>query len=162
MQQRIQVREADISDRETLMTFHRSLYVDYRDQVVPEDDLPLIEYRDYERILHNDLGALLADRDSHVLIAEGQGVALGYITGRITVEPERVLPRRGVVEDWYVAPDARGAGVGARLLRSLEDRFRQAGCDIVESATWAANVSARRIHDELGFSEIRVIYRKRL
>jgi ribosomal protein S18 acetylase RimI-like enzyme len=162
MQLRIRVREADVSDRETLMTFHRSLYVDHRDQVVPKDELPLIEYRDYEHILHNDLRALLADRDSHVLIAEDQGVAVGYITGRVTVEPERVLPRRGVVEDWYVVPAARGVGVGARLLRSLEDRFREAGCDIVESATWAANLSARRIHDELGFREIRVIYRKRL
>lgn len=158
----IRVRDADLSDHETLMVLHRSLYVDYRDQVVPKEELPLIEYRDYERILHNDLRALLTDRDSHVLIAEDRGVAVGYITGRVTVEPERVLPRRGVIEDWYVAPQARGAGVGACLLSSLEERFRQAGCEIIESATWAANVSARLIHDELGFREIRVIYRKRL
>jgi ribosomal protein S18 acetylase RimI-like enzyme len=89
-------------------------------------------------------------------------VALGYITGRVTVEPRRVLPRRGVVEDWYVAPDSRGAGVGSSLLHELEARFAAAGCEVIESATWSSNEGARRAHDALGFREIRVMYRKRI
>jgi ribosomal protein S18 acetylase RimI-like enzyme len=158
----IQVREADDSDRDVLMRFHRALYQDHRDEVVSEEDLPLIEYRDYERILRDDLHALMRDSNSHVLLAESEGVAVGYITGRVTVEARRVLSRRGVVEDWYVAPELRGSGVGALLLREIEERFAAAGCEVIESATWSGNEGARRAHDALGFREIRVMYRKRL
>ncbi|MGB5266837.1 MAG: GNAT family N-acetyltransferase [Polyangiales bacterium] len=157
-----EVREADDSDRQALMSFHRSLYQGHRDEVVADEDRPLIEYLDYDRILSDDLEALLKDPNSHVLVAESQGMAVGYITGRMTVEPRRVLPRRGVVEDWYVAPDWRGTGVGASLLRELEARFAAAGCEVIESATWSANEGARRAHDALGFREIRVMYRKRI
>jgi ribosomal protein S18 acetylase RimI-like enzyme len=157
-----EVREADDSDRQVLMSFHQSLYQAHRDEVVAEQDRPLIEYLDYERILRDDLQALLDEPSSHVLLAESQGVAVGYITGRVTVEPRRVLPRRGVVEDWYVVPASRGSGVGASLLRELERRFAAAGCEVMESATWAANQGARRAHDALGFREIRVLYRKRI
>jgi ribosomal protein S18 acetylase RimI-like enzyme len=158
----IEVREASESDRDALMAFHRSLYQDHRDEVVPKEDLPLIEYRDNDRILRDDLDALLRDPMSHVLVAESQGVAVGYITGRVTVEARRVLPRRGVVEDWYVAPGSRGSGAGALLLLKIEERFAAAGCEVIESATWSGNEGARRAHDALGFREIRVMYRKRL
>lgn len=156
------VREANSSDRDLLVGFHRSLYQGHRDEVVAEEDLPLIEYRDYDRVLVDDVQALLRDQSSHVLVAESQGAALGYITGRVVLEPGRVLPRRGVVEDWYVVPNARGAGVGALLLRELETRFADAGCQVMESATWSGNRGARRAHDAMGFREIRVMYRKRL
>lgn len=78
------------------------------------------------------------------------------------MEPRRVLPRRGVVEDWYVLPESRDSGVGAVLLRELEERFAAAGCELIESATWSGNEGARRAHDALGFREIRVMYRKRI
>ena len=158
----IEVREASDADRDVLIRLHQRLYQDHRDEVVAKEDLPLLEYRNYERILRDDLDALLSDRNSHVLVAESQGVAVGYITGRVTVEPRRVLTRRGIVEDWYVVPESRGAGVGARLLRELEERFASVGCEVIESATWSANEGARRAHDALGFREIRVMYRKRI
>ncbi len=157
-----EVREADDADRQVLLSFHSNLYQAHRDEVVAEQDLPLIEYRDYERILSDDLQALLDDPRSHVLLAESQGVAVGYITGRVNLEPKRVLPLRGVVEDWYVVQESRGSGVGACLLRELEQRFAAAGCEVIESATWSANEGARRAHDALGFREIRVMYRKRV
>lgn len=158
----IEVREADESDADVLLGFHRSLYQGHRDGVVAEEDRPLIEYRDYEGILGDDLQALLRDRSSHILVAESQGVAVGYITGRVAVEPRRVLSCKGIVEDWYVVPESRGAGIGALLLRELEARFAGSGCDVIESATWSGNEGARRAHDALGFREIRVMYRKRI
>ena len=162
MGSKIEVREAGEPDRDTLMGLHRSLYEGHRDRVVSEADRALIEYRDYERVLREDLESLLRDRSSHLLLAESEGAALGYITGRVVVEPRRVLSRRGVVEDWFVAPEARGAGVGGLLLRELERRFASVGCEVIESATWSGNTGARSVHDALGFREIRVMYRKRI
>jgi GNAT superfamily N-acetyltransferase len=156
------VRDAREDDRDVLFRFHKNLYEAHRDRVVAAEDLPLVAYLDYERILSDDLRALMTDRNATVLIAEADGAPIGYITGRITTEPRRVLPKRGIVEDWYVEETARGGGVGARLLEALETRFVEAGCQIIESATWTGNEGARRAHDALGFREIRVIYRKRV
>ncbi len=158
----IEVREAKESDYAVLLRFHRRLYEAHRDRVVPREDLPLIAYRDYDRILADDLGALLADQTAIVLVAERDSTPVGYITGRVLVEARRVLPKRGVVEDWYVEERLRGAGVGAQLLTELESRFAARSCQVVESATWSGNESGRRAHDALGFREIRVLYRKRL
>jgi GNAT superfamily N-acetyltransferase len=158
----IHVREAVDSDRAVLMGFHRSLYQSHRDEVVAKEDLPLIEYREYDRILRDDLDALMRDQNSYILVAESQDVAIGYVSGRVTVEPRRRLPRKGVVEDWYVLPQSRGSGVGSLLIRGIEDRFAAAGCEVIESATWSGNEGARRAHDALGFREIRVMYRKRI
>ena len=156
----IHVRDARDRDRDVLLRFHVSLYRGHRDQVVAQEDLPLIEYHDYERILADDLRALMSDRNAHVLIAESDGEPIGYITGRVTIESGRLLPHRGIVEDWYVDETARGNGVGKQLLSELGRRFKDAGCQVIESATWSGNEGARRVHDALGFREIRVIYRK--
>jgi ribosomal protein S18 acetylase RimI-like enzyme len=156
----IHVRDASDDDRDTLFRFHKELYEAHRDQVVAQEDLPLIAYHDYERILADDLGALMRDPNASVLLAESGGRAIGYITGRVTTESRRILPRRGVVEDWYVEESSRGSGVGKQLLAELERRFAAAGCQVIESATWSANTDARNAHEALGFREIRVIYRK--
>lgn len=158
----IRIRDADRADRDLLIGFHRRLYQQHRDRVFPAHDLPLIDYHEYERVLQDDVRALLSDPSSFVLIAEAEELAIGYITGRVTVESQRVLPRRGVVEDWYVVPESRGTGVGSLLLRRLEKRFVDCGCQVIESATWSGNAEARKVHEALGFREIRVIYRKRL
>jgi L-amino acid N-acyltransferase YncA len=160
MSPRAQVREARAEDREVLDDLHRRLYVEHRDQVVDANDLPLIDYQDYERILAEDLAALFADRNAIVLVAESGGRVVGYITGRVRVEARRVLPRRGIVEDWYVEQAARRDGTGRALLSELERRFAGRGCDVIESATWSGNESARDAHDALGFREVRVMYRK--
>lgn len=157
-----EVREAEERDYPTLLGFHRRLYEEHRDLVVPPEDLALIAYHDYPGILAEDLRSLLADRGAIVLIAERDGTPIGYITGRVLVEARRILPKRGVVEDWYVDESLRGTGVGAQLLSELESRFAARGCEVVESATWSGNEGARRAHDALGFREIRVLYRKRL
>jgi ribosomal protein S18 acetylase RimI-like enzyme len=158
----IEVREAGEDDRETLLGFHQSLYQSHRDEVVTADVLPLIEYTDYAKVIEDDLKALLADPNSHVLIAESRGVAVGYITGRTRVEPHRVLTQRGIIEDWFVDPAHRGQGIGAALLTKIEERFRSVGCGVIESGTWSTNEGARRAHDSLGFQEIRIVYRKGL
>ncbi len=162
MKASIEVRESAETDRETLLRFHRSLYETHRDEVVDAGVRELIEYRDYARVLEEDLGALLADPKGYVLIAESEGEPVGYISGRTMHEPRRVLPRRGVVEDWYVDPEHRRLGIGAALLKRLEEHFRSTGCQMIESATWSSNEGARRVHDAMGFHEIRVIYRRRL
>ena len=156
------VRRANRSDRGTLLRFHEALYQQHRDEVLTPEEVSLIAYRDYDRVLQDDVSALLTDSNACVLLAETAGEPVGYITGRLLHEPRRVWPRRGVVEDWYVLPNYRGRRLGAKLLKAFEEELRKSGCDVLDSATWSANEGARRAHEALGFNEMRVVYRKRL
>ncbi len=158
----ILVRRANRGDRAALLRFHTALYEQHRDEVLTPDEVLLIAYRDYGRVLQDDVASLLSDSNARVFIAESAREPVGYITGRLVHEPRRVLPRRGVVEDWYVLPSNRGRGVGAQLLSTFEQELSESGCDVLESATWSSNQGACKAHQALGFTEMRVVYRKRL
>ena len=158
----ISIRSASRQDEETILRFHRNLYIDHRDLVVEKRILPLIQYEDFDIVLAQDVHTLLTDAEKFAWIGELDAVPVGYITGHIECEKRRLLKRRGVIEDWYVAPEARGLSVGKMLLEHLESNFAARGCEALESATWTFNDGARRAHDALGFDEIQVTYRKRI
>jgi aminoglycoside 6'-N-acetyltransferase I len=156
------IRQATRADRALVLRFHRELYIRYRDEITRPDVLPLFAYKDIDTTLSDDVDGLLRGHDATVLLAERAGTAVGYASGHMEVDPRRVLTKKGVIEDWYVLPAERGKGVGSRLLEELTARFRQAGCQLVESGTWAFNEGARRAHAKAGFTEIEVKFRKRL
>jgi|JI10StandDraft_1071094.scaffolds.fasta_scaffold35805_4 GNAT superfamily N-acetyltransferase len=156
------LRRASRADRTVLRALHRALYVDHHGSIVPASIAPLLEYRDFERVLRDDIDGLIDHPNAAVLVAERDGRVVGYITGHMEEEPERRMPRRGVVEDWFVEPAARGERIGAALLAALEDVFREARCDLIESATWSFNEGAVRAHEALGFEAYQVRFRKPL
>ena len=159
---KVTLRRASRDDRAVLRALHRALYIDHHGSIVPSSVAPLLEYRDFERVLRDDIDGLIEHPNAVVLVAERERHVLGYITGHIEEEPERRMPRRGVVEDWYVEPDARGERTGAALLAALEAIFREASCDLIESATWSFNEGALRAHEALGFEAYQVRFRKPL
>lgn len=158
----VAVRRAARSDRATVLAFHRSLYRTHRDSILPEGMLPLVDFRNFDAVLREDVDAMLGDGETAVLVASLDGKDVGYVTGHVEVDERRVARRRGVVGDWFVAPEVRGHGVGRALVDALERIFRESGCTAMESATWAFNDGARRAHLELGFREVQIVYRKTL
>lgn len=156
------IRPATRADRSALIAFHLSLYDDHQREVVPAGDRALSAYRDLAATLREDVDAMLASPDVVLLVAEEGGAPVGYATGMIQEDPRRTTPRRGVVGDWLVVPDARGRGVGRQLLEALLDAFRGRGCGVAESQTWPGNAGGRRAHEALGFREVRVVYRRAL
>ena len=158
----IAIRRASRSDRVAVLTFHRALYRVHRDAVLPEGMLPLVDFRNFDAVLREDVDAMLTDGETVLLLASIEGRDVGYVSGHVEVDDRRVIRRRGVVGDWYVDAEVRGQGVGRALMQALEKAFREAGCVAVESATWAFNPGARAAHLELGFREVQVVYRKLL
>ncbi|MEZ4287335.1 MAG: GNAT family N-acetyltransferase [Polyangiales bacterium] len=158
------IRQADAGDHRALLSLHRELYLTYRDTVLDHKLLPLIGYRDYDALLERDLANLLRNKDAFVFVAEHNTTqeALGYISGRLTNEPMRELPKRAIIEDWFIRQNVRGQGIGGALLNKLEQYFRDRGCEVVESTTWMSNESGRRAHARAGFSEVQVAFRKKL
>jgi GNAT superfamily N-acetyltransferase len=162
MQEGLSIRRATRADRAVVLNFHRALYVAFRDEIADPKVIPLFAYRDIEGALRDDVDALLYGDDTVVLIAERDGVAVGYISGHMEHDPRRVLTHKGVVEDWYVVQSERRQGTGMLLLDTLLEGFKEAGCDVAESATWGFNEGARAAHERAGFHEIEVRYRRRL
>ncbi|MEM9189725.1 MAG: GNAT family N-acetyltransferase [Myxococcota bacterium] len=144
------------------MAFHHALYVDHRPTVLKEPLLRFGEYRDFPATLRSDVDAILARPESRAYVAWRNAQPLGYITGHYEDDPRRVIPRRGVIEDWFVDDAERGSGIGAALLDTLLDEFRRVGCGYVESTTWPDNVGARRAHEAAGFVLAEVKYRRAL
>lgn len=155
-------RIAASTDRDLLNMLHRMLYQEYRGRIMPSALAMLYAYRDFTDVLRQDVAAMLRDRACALFIAEEDGEACGYITGRVEDTPGRLHDRKGVVQDWYVLDDCRGRGAGRALFDSLADHFLHLGCGVIESATWPFNTSARAIHESLGFHETEIRYRKLL
>jgi len=158
----ITIRLAEEDDLEALQGFHRALYVDHRNELIDPEIEPLVSYRDLETILREDVKSILQNPRGTALLAEHEGEPVGYITGHVVYEPERVLPMRGVIEDWFVTKGQRGRGIGKALFGALRDDFRANGCQLMESATWPFNTGARAAHEQLGFTEYEVRYRMRI
>jgi aminoglycoside 6'-N-acetyltransferase I len=68
------------------------------------------------------------------------------------------------LEGWYVDPDARRQGIGAALIRAVEDWARQHGYRELASDALVTNVISQQAHQRLGFTEVHraVQYRKEL
>ena len=153
-------RQATLQDRDALVRLHRALYIEHRDRVVAPDIMPLLAYRDFEEVLERDVDGLLTARGKFALVAQVDDQVVGYITGHIEHEPQRVLRRRGVVEEWYVDKARRGTGLGRELFARLTEAFSKQGCEAIESKTWASNAEGRGAHEALGFEPIQIVYRK--
>jgi GNAT superfamily N-acetyltransferase len=75
------------------------------------------------------------------------GAAVGTATG---AEYDAEAGVAHVYAMW-VAPDARGAGVGHALLHAVADWARDRGCDRLVLSVTESNETARRFYDACGF-----------
>lgn len=158
----VRVRPATLADRAIVERFHRALYLEHRAHVMSAGMERLFAYRAFEEVLAEDVRAMLRDDSVVVLLAESDEGPVGYISGTIESDERRVIRRKGVVGDWLVEESARGAGVGRRLFETLEAIFREAGCGLVEVATWPFNEGTRQALRQLRYEEIQITYRKAL
>ena len=62
------------------------------------------------------------------------------------------------LHDLYVSPQARGAGVGERLIREVAEIARAESCFRLRWATREDNAPARKLYDRLAESTDWVVY----
>lgn len=58
----------------------------------------------------------------------------------------------GEIKSMFVAPEARGMGVGEAILRELEDHARSLGLPVLRLETGDTLHAAHRLYERLGFS----------
>ena len=106
----------------------------------------------------------LAEPDAFAFVAHRGHRAVGYAL--VTVNPGSptwaAADRAGYVETLSVAPEERGKGTGAALLRATHDRLEQLGVDHVELTVVSANEDARRFYAREGYEEVFVAVRRKL
>lgn len=101
-----------------------------------------------------------------VLVAEVEAdtlVGVAELSIRPTAEGCRT-DRVAYLEGWYVVPEARGQGVGASLVRAVEEWARSEGCTELASDTSIDNEASAAAHRAVGFDDVGLVhcFRKQL
>jgi GNAT superfamily N-acetyltransferase len=132
--------------------------------VVADDDLvdllPLMRaYCDFYEVAPTD-AALLAMSRALIADPEGEGLqllgradegraALGFATIFWTWETTRA-GRIGIMNDLFVAPRARGAGLAEALIAACRERCRERGAVALTWQTAPDNHRAQAVYDRVG------------
>ncbi|MFC6835366.1 GNAT family N-acetyltransferase [Halomarina ordinaria] len=95
-----------------------------------------------------------------LLVAREDGSVVGFVMFGPSSGAYEQTVEKGVVENLYVDPDHRGAGIGTALLRAAEEALRADGADVVALDVMAGNEAAQRLYRELGYRPHRITMTK--
>ena len=99
--------------------------------------------------------AELADPRNTFLIAENDGVAIGYAHLRAGKPPECVSDPKAIeLVRLYVSSTFQGGGVGGRLMDACLTEARQAGYQTIWLGVWQQNTRAQAFYKRWDFSVV--------
>ena len=101
-------------------------------------------------VLAARLDRLLADPAVMALLAGDPAVAVALLTLRPNVWYDGPV---GLLDELYVAPEARRRGIGSTLLAAVESLTRARGGRLVEIAVDGADIDARRFYERNGYTD---------
>ena len=135
----MEVEPATEDDLTALLSLMRG-YCDFYDSSPPDDGLTALAR------------ALIAapDAEGMVLVARGEdGVPIGFATVDWKWSSTRAA-RIAVMEDLYVAPEARGHGAADALIEACAHRARELGAPVITWMTAPDNHRAQAVYDRSG------------
>ena len=127
------------------------------------DDIPQLlalvrRYWEFEEIadfpalrVELTLQQLLAEpRLGSAWVAEERGRLVGYLIAVrvLSVEHQGIMAE---IDEFFVLPEARSGGVGARLLAAAEAALTKAGCVRLQLQLGVANEGARAFYERRGY-----------
>ena len=134
----VSIRQATTADVERVAP----LFDAYRQFYLQPADLPRA---------HRFLTERLSQRQSTVLVAEtGSSELVGFVQLYPCFSSIRAAPVL-ILSDLFVAPDARGGGVGRQLMVAAARAARVTGAAGLELATARTNAPAQRLYESLGW-----------
>jgi len=145
------IRKAVRGDLPALIRLYNELSLDD-----PREDPSAM--REYETAL----AAIEKRPDHHVLVAEEDGAILGSVT--VIIEPNLTYQARpfALIENVVVTESARGAGIGALIMKEAIDIARRAGCYKLTLTSNKRRADAHRFYEGLGFNERKEGFQLRL
>jgi L-amino acid N-acyltransferase len=138
-----QIRDAKVSDVSSLLTI-------YNDVLATSTSI----FSDIKRSA-DDQSKWFEDRQAQgwpVLVAYREDEVIGYAS----YGPFRTWPgyRHTVENSIYLAPSARGQGVGTQLLAALLQRAEEQRLHAVVAGIDGENIASMRLHEKLGFTKV--------
>ncbi|MFP3945200.1 MAG: N-acetyltransferase family protein, partial [Alphaproteobacteria bacterium] len=140
----IHIRRAEIGDLEPVASLFDAYRQFYRQPPDREGALRFIRER-------------LIEADSHILLAEFNGTAAGFVQLFPSYSSVR-LGRLMILNDLYVAETVRGQGVGRALLEAACGLARQAGAAGLVLETEQSNETAQRLYEASGWKRSRHVH----
>jgi GNAT superfamily N-acetyltransferase len=101
-------------------------------------------------VLAARLRQLLADTQVIAFLAGDPAVGVALLTLRPNVWFEGPV---GLLDELYVAPEARGRGIGSALLAAVESITHERGGRLVEIAVDGADTDTRRFYERHGYTD---------
>lgn len=95
--------------------------------------------------------AIDADPNHAILVADVNGTIAGMLQWTLVPGLTYTGGWRGMIEGVRVRSESRGQGVGHALIAEAIDRFRTAGCRLVQLTTDKRRPDAIRFYEDLGF-----------
>jgi ribosomal protein S18 acetylase RimI-like enzyme len=102
----------------------------------------------------------LRAEDGFVLLAARAGLAVGYAVVHLQRGPDDTFPlgdRWAEIYSLSVVPEARGEGIGGRLLDAIDERLATLGIGDVVVAAMVENEDALRLYERRGFVRREVV-----
>ena len=154
----VEIRPMELGDLEALVGFWADMSGDPRVSGLfyPPTEENKARWRSWVLKVHEE------DEDQ-VLVAEADGLLVGFILFRIRTDMPLWTPHRvAIIYDLYVRPGWRRKGIATKLvLRALEAMGRR-GVDHVRVTALASNEPAIRLYRKLGFREYGITFSKEL
>jgi ribosomal protein S18 acetylase RimI-like enzyme len=94
------------------------------------------------------LSAIVDDGDTHLLIAEDDGVIVGTLTLVTFRIPTGV---RAIIEDVVVDGNTRGKGIGKQLVAAAIERASSLGAKTIDLTSRPSRVEANALYVAMGF-----------
>jgi GNAT superfamily N-acetyltransferase len=121
------------------------------------DAFMLVDWPEREGAAH--YRGIVDDPATLLVLARDGGRVVGHLVGKLS-EPSAIRTGRfAVLESMRVAPDARGRGIGTRLVAEFFAWARESGAERASVTAFAANDGAQRFYARHGFAPHAVTFR---
>jgi len=114
-----------------------------------EDRLGIWNERDWRMRKADSIDDDCTANPAGCFVAVRDDVILGYITTRVDV-----VNSMGRIPNLAVVTEARGLGLGRRLIHHALDYFRESHLKVAKIETMASNVIGQSLYPSCGFEEI--------
>ncbi len=148
----MEIRLINASDKDQLNALILEFWRDHIRKKTLNKLLPFVAYKDIEKEIKWQTDQFLSKKYI-TYVAEKNGQIIGYISGLVKDQPDKVLDKAGYIKNWYVKDGFRKNGVGKKLWKSIEYYFRNQKCSHLLLDTFSENTDARTIYTKMGFIE---------
>lgn len=106
----------------------------------------------------------IIDADPHQLlvVCEHEGALVGTMQITFIAGLSRRAATRALIEGVRIQRDARGTGLGTRMMAWAIAQARNHGCAMVQLTTDASRVDAHRFYERLGFEKTHIGFKMML